>query len=83
MKRKSEDAVLEYFQDAPIAAAEVMLYLVTKVVNRRKPQTEMVGKRGPGRPKMSPEARKKISDAQKKRWVKQAEEPTSPSNAAD
>src|SRR5436305_7706477 len=48
------------------------------VVGRRRGRPPGSGKRGPGRPKgsgrkrrkMSPAARKKISDAQKKRWAK-------------
>ena len=44
MAKKVEDTVLEYFQEAPLQTAELMLHLVTKTVSERQP---LVGTRTP------------------------------------
>jgi len=64
MKKSFEQTMLEYFEKAPLTTAKVMKDLILCKVAAREP-TQLVAKTK----HMSPEARKKISEAAKKRWA--------------
>lgn len=73
--KRPEDAVLEYFSNAPLQQAELLLHIVTGTIKRRQPTTLKAD--GKKRKQLSPEARQKIAEAQRLRWSK----PPSPSES--
>lgn len=71
--KKAVDVVLQYFEETPLPAAEVVLHMVTVIINKRQPAATVAKTR-----KLSAESRERIAEGQRKRHAAAREESESP-----
>lgn len=87
--RKSPHAkMLDFFDTAPLSEAELMFGLIRDKVKARQARSTAGSTKAPAKKGgLSPAARKRIADAQKKRWETKRKEdqaaPSVPGNVAE